>query len=205
MALTATARRLGRLIRIQAKGPITSSSILFAHDSIRPPTVDCRVFGVTPLAREMILHAMRWGMERDPSDQTAAHFFSAVADVCIELAEAPEQFWLPCGHSADLTRAMDNILAHLDAHLTLEDIALSVSLSPRTLARRFVDEAHLTCGQFIRRVRLLQAMDLLAQHDMPVIEVAYAVGFASVSALTGAFRRFTQETPSQYRRRFLAR
>lgn len=37
-----------------------------------------------------------------------------------------------------------------------------------------------------------------------MIEVAYATGFESVSAFSTAFRRFTGETPSQYRRRIAA-
>jgi AraC-like DNA-binding protein len=193
------------LIRVRATGPITSSSILFARGSIPPPAFDCRVFEVTPLAREMILYAMRWGMTRDPQDRAAENFFAAVAAVCAELAATPEQFWLPRARSGELSCAMDHILTHLDARLTLQDVARNVNVSPRTLARRFDDEAQLTCGQFIRRVRLLRAMELLAQHDALVIEVAYAVGFASVSAFTSAFHRFTGETPSQYRRRFLPR
>jgi AraC-like DNA-binding protein len=35
-----------------------------------------------------------------------------------------------------------------------------------------------------------------------VIGVAYATGFASVSAFISAFRAFVGENPSQYRRRF---
>src|SRR5437764_4097388 len=53
------------LIRIQAKVPITSSSILFAKDAIPILPFSCRVFAVTPLAREMILYAMKWGITRD--------------------------------------------------------------------------------------------------------------------------------------------
>src|SRR5258708_30046064 len=74
------------LIRIHAKGAVTSSSILFARDSIQQPAFQCRVFSVTPLAREMILYAMRWGMDRDPLDKAAEQFFAAVAGVCAELA-----------------------------------------------------------------------------------------------------------------------
>src|SRR4051794_41180517 len=57
-------------IRIQAKGPITSSSILFARDSIATPSFDCRVFAVTPLAREMILYAMQWDINRASENTT---------------------------------------------------------------------------------------------------------------------------------------
>lgn len=193
------------LIRIQATRPITSSSILFARDSILPPPFDCRVFAVTPLVREMIVYAMRWGIDRDPRDAMADRFFAAVADVCAELAARPERFWLPRARSDDLAHAMDYILSHPESRLRSEEIARAINVSPRTLARRFVEEAHLTCGEFIRRARMVRAMDLLTQPGMPITEVAFAVGFESISAFISSFRRFTQETPTQYRRRFLSR
>jgi transcriptional regulator GlxA family with amidase domain len=158
---------------------------------------------VSPLAREMILYAMRWGMDRNPNDLAADQFFASVAAVCAELALEPERFWLPRARSEELVGAMDYILQHLEHPLTAEGIAQSVNLSMRTLARRFTEEAHMTCGQFIHRARLLRAMELLAeQGDAPIIDVSYAVGFESLSAFTSAFRSFTQETPSVYRKRF---
>lgn len=193
------------LIRIRATASVISSSILFARESIPPPAFDCRVFAMTPLAREMIVYAMRWGIDRIPQDRAADQFFSAIADVCAELAASPEQFWLPRVRSAELTHAMEFILSHLDSPLSIEEIAQAINVSARTLARRFVQEAHLPCGQFIRRARMLRAMELLAERDVPIAEVAYAVGFESISAFNHGFRCFAQETPSQYRQRFLPR
>lgn len=192
------------LIRLHAKSPVTSSSILFAKGTIPTPSFDCRVFSVTPLAREMILYAMRWGMDRDPNDTVADQFFVAVANVCAELAAEPERFWLPRARSEELRCAMDTIMQQLNQPLTVDLIAQAVNVSARTLARRFTDEVHMTCGQFIHRARLLRAMELLAEGgEEPIIDVSYAVGFESLSAFTSAFRNFTQETPSAYRKRFL--
>ena len=191
-------------IRINASAPVASCSILFARDSIPAPGYNCRVFAVTPLAREMLLWAMRWDIERDATDQIADRFFAAVADVCLELAETAEQFWLPQVQSAELTHAFRYILDHLDAPLSIAQIAGVIHVSSRTLARRFVEEAHLTCAQFISRARMLRAMDLLAGGDTPITEVAYAVGFESVSAFNHNFRRFTQDTPMHYRKRYQA-
>jgi AraC-like DNA-binding protein len=190
-------------IRIQAKGAITSSSILFARESIPPLSFDCRVFAVTPLAREMILYAMQWDMKRDAENQTAEQFFTATAGVCLELVQKAEQFWLPRPQSPELCSAVAFIQDHLSSRLTADKIAQAVNVSNRTLARRFVEEARITCGQYIHHTRMLRAMDLLAEDRTPVIEVAYAVGFDSVSSFNTAFRRFTQETPTRYRRRFL--
>ena len=189
-------------IRLQSKTPVTSSSILFAKDTIPAQPFNCRVFAVSPLAREMILYAVRWGIDRDPSDQEADQFFVATANVCTELATHPDQFWLPNARSDELTNSINFIHKHLEDDLTTKKIANVANISPRTLARRFDDEIHMTPHQFVRRARMLQAMQLLAEGNIPIIEVAYAVGFNSVSAFSTTFRKFTEETPSQYQKRF---
>jgi len=192
-------------IRIHAKAHVTSSSILFGKGSIAPLPFNCRVFSVTLLAREMIVYAMRWGIDRVPGDEAADRFFASIAGVCLELAATPEQFWLPQVRSVDLTRALDYIMDNLGSPLGIEQLSQKLHISPRTLTRRFAEETHISCGQFIGRARMLRAMELLATQEMPVIEVAYTVGFESVSAFNHNFRRFTQETPTQYRKRFAPR
>lgn len=189
-------------IRLQSKIPVTSSSILFAKDLIPAPHFNCRVFAVSPLAREMICYAVRWGIDRDSADPAADQFFLATANVCTELATHPDQFWLPNPRSDELTTAITFIHNNLESDLTAEKIADAANVSSRTLARRFDDEIHMTPRQFIRRARMLQAMQLLAENSLPIIEVAYSVGFNSVSAFTTTFRKFTDETPSQYQKRF---
>lgn len=192
------------MIRLSARAPVTCSSILFKTGTILAPAFDCHVFAVTPLAREMILYSMRWGLARAEHDPAADQFFASVASVCAELAAQPELFWLPRTRSEDLTCAMEYIFEHLETTLTTEAIAQAAHLSTRTLSRRFTEETQMTCGQFIHRARMLRAMELLAERrDAPVIDVAYGVGFESLSAFTTAFRNFTQETPSAYRKRFL--
>ena len=68
------------LFRLRASAPVTNSSILFAVGSIPEPSFTGRVFAVSPLAREMILYSMRWGMERDPNDEAANTFFATTCN-----------------------------------------------------------------------------------------------------------------------------
>ncbi|MEO7913533.1 MAG: AraC family transcriptional regulator, partial [Roseiflexaceae bacterium] len=82
-------------IRVSIRAPVTCCSVLYARASLPPPVPSCRVFALSPLAREMIRYAMRWGPERDPADAAADNFFLALATVCNELAATPDQSWLP--------------------------------------------------------------------------------------------------------------
>jgi len=165
-----------------------------------------RRLAVSPLAREMLLYAMRWNRERDPADsaanQLADPFFQSLAAVCTELAAQPDEFWLPQAQSAELAAALAYTLAHLSESVTVSDVAQAVSVSERTLARRFAEEISMTWRHYVRRARLIRAMELLADANPSILDVAYAVGFTSISAFNHAFRAFTGETPSSYRKRF---
>ncbi len=194
-------------IHLVADGPGITSSVLFAEALIPRPTFICRVFAVSTLAREMLVYAMQWGRDRDLDpqlsiNQHADDFFRSLAAVCTELAAAPDELWLPQAQSAELAAALAFTLAHLADPLVVTQVAQAANVSERTLARRFAEEAGMTWRQYLHRARLIRAMELLADADHKIIDIAYGVGFTSLSAFNHAFRDFAGETPSSYRKRF---
>ena len=63
----------------------------------------------------------------------------------------------------------------------------------------------MTWRRYLVQSRLLRSMALLAEPaPRTVLDVATTVGFDSVSAFTRAFRAYTGEAPSTYRRRATA-
>ena len=153
----------------------------------------------------MIGYAMRWSQQRDLHNTTANRFFLTLAELCAELAAFPDQVWLPRGRSADLQHAIAYTLQHLSENLSLAEVAQIAAMSERTLARRFATETDMNWRQFLHRARMIRGIELLAESTMPVIEVAYATGFESVSAFTNAFRIWARATPTQFRRRLQPR
>lgn len=192
-------------VRISTESPVTCCSVLFAESTFPKPAFTCRVFAVSTLVREMLLHATRWGPGRAAADVQADHFFQALADVCLELAAQADEFWLPKAHSVELGVALAYSLDHLPESPTFSAVAAAAHVSERTLARRFAEETGMTWRQFMRRARIIQAMERLGKAEPKVVDIAYAVGFTSISAFNHAFREFTGETPSLYRKRFEAR
>ncbi len=191
--------------RVSITAPVTCASVLFAKDAIAEPPLPCQVFTVSPLVREMFLYAMRWGSDRSSTDIQADRFFLTLATLCGELASIPDNSWLPRGHSPELIRAIEYTLAHLGEQLRFVDVVHVAGVSERTLARRFVDETHMTWRAFVHRARMIMAMELLAAGQTTVTETVYATGFESLSAFSQAFRRFSGKNPSEYRQKFQQR
>ena len=83
---------------------------------------------------------------------------------------------------------------------TVQELAARLGLSPRTLARRFA-ECSLSCQDVIDDVRTRLAKELLGNTGMSVDDVGVRLGFSDVSNFCKAFKRWTAETPAEYRKR----
>lgn len=82
----------------------------------------------------------------------------------------------------------------------LESIARRLAMSPRTLQRRLRDEG-LLFNDVLDAMRFRAARAYLSQRDVAGAEVAYLLGFAEQSSFNRAFRRWSGQTPTEYRRR----
>jgi AraC-like DNA-binding protein len=88
----------------------------------------------------------------------------------------------------------------LPAHPTAEGLARALNISARTLHRQLKDEG--TSLQALKdRVRRDAAADLLLRTNRSVKQVALAVAFRSEKSFTRAFRQWTGDSPTEYRRK----
>jgi transcriptional regulator GlxA family with amidase domain len=99
-------------------------------------------------------------------------------------------------------RALEGfIVANLARQVTIDEMARAVATSPRTLARRVMTALATTPQRFAQRLRIAQAVHLLAATRLAVDEVAARVGYADPAAFRRVFRRETGETPRARRTR----
>ncbi len=81
----------------------------------------------------------------------------------------------------------------------IDILSETIGMTPRTLQRRLA-EAGTTYRQVLARARFDLATRLLVRDDMPIREVAHAVGYPDPAHLTRAFLRWSGTTPSSFRR-----
>jgi sigma-54 dependent transcriptional regulator, acetoin dehydrogenase operon transcriptional activator AcoR len=98
-----------------------------------------------------------------------------------------------------LRRAVEFVDANLDRVIHLKDMARVAQVSLFHFHRQFKKTTGLTPHQFITQRRIEQAKLLLAQSNLPIIDVAARVGFVDQSHFTTTFRKCTSMTPRIYR------
>ena len=88
----------------------------------------------------------------------------------------------------------------IDREIGLEELAGLVGLSQFHFCTAFRLAAGMSPHQHLTALRMARARELLAEPDLPIIQVALAVGYQTPSAFTASFRKATKVTPSEFRR-----
>jgi AraC family transcriptional regulator len=100
-----------------------------------------------------------------------------------------------------LRAVVEYVEEHLDAGLTLEQLAAAARLSAYHFARQFKAATGLPPHQYVIARRVERAQQLLQQeHDLSLAEVAACAGFSDQSQFCGHFKRVVGVTPGQFRR-----
>jgi AraC family transcriptional regulator len=98
-----------------------------------------------------------------------------------------------------LRRVTEFIHANLQQDLSLAEIAEVAELSQFHFARAFRRTTGLTPQQYLTKERIERAKQLLANGDLPLVEISLQTGFKNQSHFTTLFRKFTTLTPKAFR------
>jgi DNA-binding response OmpR family regulator len=85
-----------------------------------------------------------------------------------------------------------------NSDLSVDAIADEVGLSRVHLHRKMKELTGQTPHDFIRNIRLKQAANLLASHNMNITEVMYACGFNNAASFSTIFKKFYGMSPRDY-------
>ncbi len=98
-------------------------------------------------------------------------------------------------------RAKAFIMSHLAEPLSLEAVADEVHVSSFHFCKIFKRATGLTFTDFLNRARVEKAKRMLMRSLVAVTDVAYDVGFQSLSHFNRCFRRIVSESPTGFRLR----
>lgn len=154
----------------------------------------CTVIRVSSLLRELILKAVIIGENYKPGSADF-RLMTVLLDE-LSLAEA-SPLHLPVGRDERLVRVIKALLECPEDKKNLHDWAHYAGASERTLARLFVKETGLTFGEWRKRLILQESIDRLTKGHT-VTQVAFDLGYQSISAFIEMFRQSFGYSPGKY-------
>jgi AraC-like DNA-binding protein len=98
-------------------------------------------------------------------------------------------------------RAKGVIEKHQGEEISLSAVAKAVHVSSFHLCKLFRKSTGLTFTEYVSRIRTEKAKNLLLNPQLRISEIAYEVGFQSLTHFNRIFRKLVGESPTRYRLR----
>lgn len=101
---------------------------------------------------------------------------------------------------ADFARVTHYIMEHLNERLTIPQMAEKTNKVPQSFCRWFRKKSGSSFVSYLNKLRVEYACHLLLlENKLPVQEIAFGSGFESLSHFNRTFRKYKDQSPSQYR------
>ncbi|MBQ9059489.1 MAG: helix-turn-helix transcriptional regulator [Atopobiaceae bacterium] len=118
----------------------------------------------------------------------------------LQLRDVATQSKKTSSHAELAFRAQKLMMEHLEQPLTINDLSERCSTSPTVLKESFRETFGQPIYQWYRHYRAQQAAELLSTTELPVNDIARAVGYSNPSKFSKAFNDCLGMTPRNYRK-----
>jgi AraC-like DNA-binding protein len=157
---------------------------------------------------------LRWGTHVDLKQIEEAYFNTRVIapsqyEAAVRLLQIFAEHLAQLGQQVALqnkeneplpvNKARQWVVAHCEDSVSLAAAAQAVNLSAKYFSDVFRKATGIPFVEYVGRVRVEKAKNLLVNPQLRISEIAFAVGFQSLSQFNRAFRRHAGKSPRDYR------
>jgi len=96
-----------------------------------------------------------------------------------------------------ISRVIEHIIENIDKSISLDDMARLACMSINNFHKLFKQAMNDTPVQYIKKIRLSKAKQLIVYNNMKAVDAAQNVGYDSVSQFSREFKRYFGVPPSQ--------
>lgn len=98
-----------------------------------------------------------------------------------------------------ITKAKQYIQEHQSEDITLAQVAKAVNTSSFYFCKMFRKGTGLNFTDYVSRLRIERAKNLLLNPNLRISEIAYEIGFQSLTHFNRVFKRIVGQSPTEYR------
>ncbi len=128
-------------------------------------------------------------------------FFTIWEQLFLHSGKVPAKVRASSPQLSQLKDMISYIAANYKGKVTLDDIRQVGNMGKTNCCQLFQKYLNQTPIMYLMMFRLRKGADLLTNTDMPVVDIAYEVGFSGASYFAEAFKKHMGEMPSEYRKK----
>lgn len=103
-------------------------------------------------------------------------------------------------HAKMIEKSIKYLEANYTLNTKLTDLASQAFLSPTYFCKLFKDYTGTTISEYVQKLRIEEACNLLKHKDNKIITIAQEVGYKDIKHFNEVFKRLTGMTPSVYKK-----
>ena len=132
-----------------------------------------------------------------------ALFFQLIAELAAD-GDRQHLSFSPPPDQSKMGGRLNGILAYIarnysNSDLTCSSVAAAHGMTASTLSQAFERHVSRTCVEYINRLRVYKACQLLVETNDAITTICYDVGYNTLSTFNRNFLRFIGTTPSEFR------
>ena len=183
------------VIQIAVNRPVIH---FYTHFTAAPPFDQIRGKVYALNMDSAILRLIRTLIENDPDSPRLTLTVQGLIQLL--LARIPDTDTRKlCSISAEMAESLAFIEAHLDRHLSNQELARQLGVSTNTMLRKYHREIGVTPHRYVQRKRIEKACILLQDSRRSIEQIAVDAGFCDRYYFSRAFKKVQGMSPCQYR------
>jgi len=108
----------------------------------------------------------------------------------------------PMSDNVNLSRIIEWINSHYTSTISLKTVAFEFNYTKEYLARYFKKNMGMSMQEYINKMKISKARELLIQSDKNIKEISSELGFSDDKYFLKLFKQYEKITPREYRRAY---
>lgn len=193
---------LTHVLKIGHSGTVLRSLFFYTHDDDSHPFYsEVGIYPINDLLLEMIKYSESWYGHISPGESQFL-FLSVIKNILPEISNKRLPIALPFCENERIQPILDYLLLHISDSHSLQSIGYEFGISERSLSRLFQQTLATSFLQYLKLLRIIKSIELMLQTDLSINEIAYEVGYGSLSAFSDVFMQLTNSRPSDFKKNF---
>ncbi len=194
-------RGMDHILRIGYSATVLRSLYFYAHDDASNAFYGkLGIYPASELLIQMINYTERWDGRHVSRKDDNFEFLVALKKILPRLDTQALPIILPTTGNEQMQRIIRYLEKNVGERLTIKSVSSQFNISERTLSRLFQSTLQMTFLQYLKTIRMVKAIELILKTQRSIGEIAFEVGYETLSSFSDAFQEFTHIRPSEFRR-----